>query len=75
MHPQVCLYKLTKQADANLAFDMCTTNKMLLNISEITPLPVNISLFDEPLPANLFRPLIKLWGGKVRWVTAPALGS
>lgn len=36
-----------------------------LNISDITPLPVNVSYYDEPLAANLFRPLIKLWGSKV----------
>ncbi|KIY95900.1 hypothetical protein MNEG_12061 [Monoraphidium neglectum] len=60
-----CLYKLTKQADATLKFDMCTSNKFTLNISNITPLPVNVSLNDKPLPANLFRPLIKMWGGKV----------
>ncbi|GBF90081.1 hypothetical protein Rsub_02789 [Raphidocelis subcapitata] len=62
---KVCLYKLTKQADATLKFDMCTSNKFTLNISSISPLPVNITMYDEPLPANLFRPLIKMWGGKV----------
>ena len=62
---KVCLYKLTKQADATLTFDMCTSNKFTLNVSDITPLPVNVSVFDQPTDANLFRPLIKLWGGKV----------
>ncbi|KAI8470461.1 MAG: hypothetical protein J3K34DRAFT_420580 [Monoraphidium minutum] len=62
---KVCLYKLTKQADATLKFDMCTSNKFTLNISNISPLPVNLSSDATPMNANLFRPLIKMWGGKV----------
>jgi len=45
-----------------------------LNISNISPLPVNISYFDEPLPQNLFRPLIKLWGNKVTELDGTASG-
>lgn len=33
-----------------------------LNITDITPLPVNISRWDEPLPYNLFRPMVRLQG-------------
>jgi hypothetical protein len=38
-----------------------------VNVSDVTPLPVNVSLNGVPLPsgANLLRPLIKVWGGKV----------
>jgi hypothetical protein len=36
-----------------------------LNISDVTPLPVELTLDSEPLGKTLFRPLVKVWGGKV----------
>jgi hypothetical protein len=36
-----------------------------LNISNVMPLPVNLSIDAAPLDANLYRPLVKVWGGKV----------
>lgn len=38
----------------------------MVNITDISPLPVNVTLDDAPTDANLFRPLVKIWGGKVR---------
>ncbi|GBF95902.1 hypothetical protein Rsub_08493 [Raphidocelis subcapitata] len=61
----VCLHKLTRQADAKLDYDMCINNKLTLNISDITPLPVNLTLDNAPMDASLFRPLVKVYGGKV----------
>ena len=38
-----------------------------LNMSNITPLARNLTLNGEPVPGKyLFRPLMKIWGGKVR---------
>jgi len=36
-----------------------------LNISSVSPLPVNLTLDAQPVDATLFRPLVKVWGGKV----------
>jgi hypothetical protein len=46
-----------------------------VNISDITPLPVNVSRYDDPLSANLFRPLIKMWGNKVSELDGTPSGS
>ena len=61
----VCVFKLTKQAEASLDFDMCTNNEMTLNVADVRPLPVNVSLDAEPTGKTLLRPLVKVWGGKV----------
>lgn len=36
----------------------------MLNITNITPLPVNLTLDDTPMSENLMRPLVKVrvWG-------------
>lgn len=35
-----------------------------LKISEVSPLPVNLTLNDKPLDKPLFRPLVKVGGGE-----------
>lgn len=46
---------------------MCTSNIFTVNVSSVSPLPVNITLNGEPVAegANLLRPLVKVWGSKV----------
>jgi hypothetical protein len=65
----ICLFKFTQQASAGLAFDMCTSDELHVNVSDVTPLPVNITLNGAGAPigggVSLLRPLIKVWGGKV----------
>jgi hypothetical protein len=41
----------------------------MVNITDVSPLPVNVTVDDAPTAANLIRPLVKVWGGKVRTVT------
>lgn len=62
-------FKLTRQATADLTFDMCATDAFTVNISSVAPLPVNLTLDGAPVQlagagVPLLRPLIKVWGGK-----------
>lgn len=56
-------FKYTQQATASLSFDMCSTNTFTVNVTDVSPLPVNVSLDGAPVGV-LLRPLIKVWGGK-----------
>ncbi|WIA16610.1 hypothetical protein OEZ85_013277 [Tetradesmus obliquus] len=67
----VCWYRMSQQAKAQFEFDMCTTQQFTVNISNIAPLPQQLSQNGSSVVVNgkqamLFRPVIHLFGRKNR---------
>jgi hypothetical protein len=62
------LMEITASLPAHMLFFLqCCRSAVELNISSITPLAQNLTLNGAPVPNKyLFRPLMKIWGGKVR---------
>ncbi|KAF8065490.1 hypothetical protein HT031_003091 [Scenedesmus sp. PABB004] len=74
----VCWYKLSTQTKATFDFDMCTTKTFTLNVSNIAPLPTNLTQNGTALsldgkPALLFRPVVHLFGRKNRTLDGTVL--